>query len=206
MTIVKRALLKCPDGRQQEFFLFRVEPAVFRFADANGRLWDGVDYLSENVALKAIRVSCDTDPAMVGVDLTIYPVELPPDERAATRIVSETTGPIPAMNDDPALAAVIANVSRIIREETNITEIVEAVNTLLAFIVTRRDAYARAMFPVHGGRAPRDLTLDGLLLAAIEALGKATKQDYANIITALKEPVSSLQIAHNMPIPKGPVQ
>ena len=83
MTVVKRAVLKHKDGRQQEFFLFRVEEKVFRWADSNGKLWDGVDYTSENIALKGIRVSVDTDPALVGVDLTVYPVEPAPEERAA---------------------------------------------------------------------------------------------------------------------------
>jgi hypothetical protein len=130
---------------------------------------------------------------MVGVDLTIYPVELPPEERAAERLAPIAYDGRMYNDTDQA------EITRIIREETNITEILDAAQSMVAYAFTRRDAYARALFPVQDGRMPRDLVFDGLLLTMVEALGKATKQDYQNIVRVLKEPVSSIQVARSMP-------
>ena len=200
MKPVMRAIVKHADARETRLVLIQKEPTVFVWVTEDGREFDGIHYTLGNIALKAIRVCCDTDPAFVGCDLTLYPVEPPPSERAADRVVSyfeEFSGS--SIDHDRG------RMQKVIEEETNIAEISDAAQTLLAYIFLHRDAFAMALFPVKDGRRPRDLTMDGLLLNTVEALGKATKQDYTNLLTVLKEPVSDLIVAHHVP-KGGPVQ
>ena len=192
MKSVMRALIKHADARETRLVLIQREPTVFVWVTEAGREFDGVHYTLKNIALKALRVAVETDPAFVGADLTIIPVEPPPSERAAKRLA------------ETASEAQAADIARVIEDETNISAISDAVQTLMAYIFLHRDAFAMALFPVKDGRRPRDLVMDGLLLNTVEALGKATKQDYVNLLTVLKEPVSQLLVAHQ--VPKGPIQ
>ena len=188
MTVTQKAVLKYRDGRIQNLSLFRVEPTVQRWIiDDSGKEFSKVHYLSTHDAVKGLRVLVETDPNYVGVDLTIMAVEPPPEERAAHRIDTDY---------DLLSAEAIA---RIIQEETNISEVVRTAEELLAYLFTRRAIFAKALFPVQGGMAPRDMVMDGLLLGCIEALSKTTKQEYGNLLKILKEPVSNLQVVAALP-------
>ena len=93
MKIVKRSLLRFPDKREKTLALFQIEAHVFRWIEEPaGKPFDGIDYLTEHDGIKGLRVLVEGDPSYVGVDLTVLPVELPPDERAAKRIVMEMYG------------------------------------------------------------------------------------------------------------------
>lgn len=195
MKAVKRAILKYKDGRQDELFLFRLEETVFHWIVGNPakRKFDGIDYLSKYVAIKALRVAVETEVALAGSSLTFYGIEPPPEERAATQIAGIAFDGRCYEHKD------VEELSNIIRQETNITEILDATQGLLAYCFTRREKFAMALFPIQDGRKPRDMVFDGLLLSAIEAIGKATKQDFESLVKILKEPVSDLVIATNMP-------
>jgi hypothetical protein len=199
MTVTMKAVIKHADQRVQEWFLFRIEEKVYRWTNKDGKLFNGVDYVSANIALRGIRVEIEKGVEWIGADLTIIPVEPPPSERAADRVVSY-------FEEFSGSSIDRGRMQKVIEEETNIAEISDAAQTLLAYIFLHRDAFAMALFPVKDGRRPRDLTMDGLLLNTVEALGKATKQDYTNLLTVLKEPVSNIAVVSNLPKMGGPIQ
>jgi len=179
MTIVQKAVLKHPDQRTQNLSLFRLEPSVYRWIiDGPGRPFDCVDYLSFHDGVKQLRVLVETDPAYVGVDLTIVPVELPPEERAARRV-----SPLCKDRDLEAIATII-------REETAIDKLIEATNLLLAY------EYPRRLQPKRPGL---DLTWAGLVLSIIEALEIAQRQDLSNLKKQLTEGIKDIKIYSALP-------
>ncbi len=203
MQLINRAVIEFQGGRSVALSLFKTEPTVFRWvAESDGSRFDSCDYVTSSDAVKGLRVLVDGDPGYVGADLTIYPVEPPPEERAARRIVEELEIEDGYHTPNPYD---IEKVAEIIRQETAIVELCEHTQTLLAYLFTRRDAFAQALFPTVHGQRPRDMVMDGLLLSAIEAMGKATRQDYANLVKILKEPVSNLIVSSRMP-PGGKIQ
>jgi hypothetical protein len=159
----------------------------------DGKTWEALAvYESESIAIRQIRVAVDNDPDLVEIDLTIYPVDPPAEERAAAKILDRY-----GFKDDGSLAAIIGR-------ETNIAEITEHVQALLAYIFSRRRAFAAALFPIVDGKEPRDLVLDGILLSAIEAMAKSTKQDYGNLLAILRKPVSAIVTPNNHPMEERP--
>jgi hypothetical protein len=142
----------------------------------------------------------------VGVDLTITAVDPPPEARAASRIYRELwiSGKLPS---DPSLEFVdLEPLADIIANETNIGALTTAFSELMAYCMIHRARFAQALYPVTAQGAPRDLTMDGLLYSAIEAMQKSTGQDFSNLLKPLKEPVSQIIGAKAMPKGNGPVQ
>ena len=208
MTLINKAVLKhLPSGKTQNLSLFRIEQNVYRWVDdLTGKPCDGVDYLDISMAIKALRVRVETEPNMTGIDLMVLPVAPPPEERAARRIARLYTfallKALPLSSEDVAEidpGGAVDEVAEIIRNETGIDFLIEHTQTLLAFLFQRRLAYAKALFPTVQGQEPRDITLDGLLLQVIEAMQKATGQDYANLVKILKEPISTVKVVSALP-------
>ena len=193
MTLTKTAVLKHPDAREQKLNLFRVEAKCYRWLMDSGRPFDGIDYVNEATAISQLRVLVDGDPAYVGVDLTIHSIEPTADVRAAKRIRHAITGA------DCLDIWDYESVAEIIRSETNLPALMDSIQSLLAYCFKCRPAFAKALFPVTAAGAPRDLTMDGLLLAVIEALEKTSNQKFDNLTKILKAPVSQIQVAKAMP-------
>lgn len=204
MTLVKRALFRYPDGREIPFSLVKREKGDFRWIyAASGEEVSGVAYLSEADAVKAMRVKVDHEPELVGVDLTILSVEDPPEVRAAQACIDKLNkadqcwGPDDVFLPDQDkwrddLAAIIA-------AETNVSPLITSFSDLMAYVFRHRPAFAKALFPVTEQGSPRDMVLDGLLLIAIEAIKKSTKQDLGNLVAILKQPVKQIIGAKSMP-------
>lgn len=190
--ITHRAALKHPDGSTQTLALVRAGRGNYQWFDKVGQVpWVETVYLTDSNAIRAIRVYVDGDPSMVGVDLTITAAAEPPDVRAANLICA----------NDATSPDVVAD---IIDSETNVNGLTRAFSELMAYCFTRRPAFAVGV-ALMTGQAPqpnaqhRDLAFDGLLLAAIEALAKATQEDYSNLTAKLKEPVSQLMVMKGSP-------
>ena len=206
MTIVKRAVFKYPDGHEIPFALVKREKTDFRWIyAASGEEVSGVAYLSESDAIRSMRVKVDHEPELAGVDLTITAVDLPPEARAARRIVDHYRDGIAYEISKENLPIAEEIVADLIANETNISPLISAFSDLMAYIFGHRPAFARALFPVTAQGSPRDLVLDGLLYTAIEAMQKSTNQDFGNLIKILKEPVSQIMTAKAMP-KKGQIQ
>jgi hypothetical protein len=203
MQPIKRAVLKFPDAREQTLFLFRPEQTVFRWAVDNGRLLDGVDYVTEADAIAQLRVLVEHDPAYVGVDLTVYSMEPSAADRAAKRITGRLFRLMDDYNDIGNPARETELVAQIISEETNIDPLMDSVQTLVAYWFKNRRAFAMALYPMTPEGAPRDLTGDGLMLAVIEAMQKTAGTTWPNLTKILMEPVSTIKMASKMPTPKG---
>jgi hypothetical protein len=208
MTIVKRAAFKYPDGNTIDFALVRREKGDFRWIySADGSEVSGVVYLSESDAVRAMRVKIDHEPELVGVDLTISAVDPPPEARAATRIWRELWIRGDLEKDKSHFEFVdLEPLADIIANETNIGPLTTAFSELMAYIFLHRARFAQALYPVTAQGAPRDLTMDGLLYTAIEAMQKSTGQDFSNLLKPLKEPVSQIVGAKAMPKQKGVIQ
>ena len=198
MTAVQRAIIKQPDGKPQTLTLFRVEPTVFRWIDQAGKPWDGVDFLEAGMAIKSLRMTIESDPSYVGYDLTFYPVELPPEERAAKRVIEEMYrvddwGPRDIYVPPEDIPRDIGKVSSIIKSETGIDKLVESVNLLLTYEFPRR---------LQPKRPGLDLTWGGLVLSVLEALEVAQKSDLSNLKAELTKGIEQIQVYSNMP-PQG---
>ncbi len=188
MKAVLRAVLKYPDQREQELTLFKVQDKCFRWvAMPSGRLHDGVDYLDERVAQKALRVYVESDPSMVGVDLTIRPMDPTVAERAAKLCLDkffEYDYPGQLGNGLPEATAAI------IEKETRINSLIDAAQTLIAYEIQRM-------------RTPKPPGLDmahgGLILALIEEIEKATGQNFDNIRKMLTQDVDQVKVFSSMP-------
>jgi hypothetical protein len=195
MTVVQKASLTYPNNPTINLLLFKVEHGVFRWITTNGIPWlDGTDYLDPHDAVKALRVLVETDPLYVGVDLTILPVELPPEERAARRITDRYAKDL--YLSTTIVAGVLPDVERnaaIIREETGIDKLVESVNLLLAYSLPRR------LQPKPAGL---DITWAGLALSVIEAVEVAQRIDLSNLKTELTKGIEKIQVYSTMP-PQG---
>ncbi len=192
MKAVKRAVLKFSDAREQECLLMRVEEKAFRWLMANsGRTFDGIDYLDEPMAIKAIRVAIETDPAYVGVDLTIYAMDPTPVERAAKAILEDPS----CRTRMTAGYLDLHEVTAIIERETNLTAFLEASEVMFAYLFTR-NAY-------------RDMALSGLMWQYLIEIEKVKRVDLSKMKEAIGDPkVERLVVtASKMPDPpKGIVQ
>lgn len=183
--IKKRATLTHPHRPPQELHLMQIERGVFRWVtiSAADRSF-GPDYLTETDAIRGIRAEVESNPDMVGVDLTVFPVAPPPEVRAAKAIRDARNDVNPLFDVDM--------VAEIIRKETGIDGLLEHYQAMLAFLFQRRRAYAAALFPKVDGMEPRDITLDGLLLNCIEATEKSVGQGMDNLKAILNQPVSRI--------------
>jgi len=203
--ITKRAKLKFPDARERNLVLLKIEPKVYVWKTEGGTDWDGVQYLEESTAISQLRVTIDHDPAYVGVDLTVTSPDPTPAQRAAEKIREGISEDLET-TEVPFVAWLYDNrIEKCINEETNIDPLVDHLQTLLAYLFRRRPAFAKAIFPVTEQGAPRDLTMDGLLLNVIQALEKTTGQKWENLTRLLMEPVSVISMASKLP-PGGKVQ
>ena len=189
MEVVKKAVLRWVD-RVAELCLFRVEPKVYRWVYPNGQELDHIDYLTDADAIAALRVLVDGDPAYVGCDLTVNPVTPPPELRAARRVMRR----VGAFEDETLEA-----IRNLIQEETGIGALLDASQALFAYIWKYRPLYARTLFPHVEGKPPRDLTLDGLLLTYLEAAEKSLGESLDNLKAVLREPVSEIIGARQLP-------
>ncbi len=192
MKIVNKAVLRYPDGTAQELSLFQVESRVFRWVRQSGSLWDNVDYLEAAMAIKGLRVLVEGDPAYVGCDLTITPVAPPPEERAAKRIWTEIGDwcggrAVRPESETEAMA-------QIIREETGIDKLTEAINLLLAYEFPRR------LQPKQPGL---DMTWGGLVLSIIDALEVAQRTNLSNLKKQLADGIKDIKIYSTLPPHKG---
>jgi hypothetical protein len=204
VTIVKRAAFAYPDGRKIEFALVKRERQDFRWIyAADSSEVSGVAYLSESDAVRALRVSIDHEPELVGVDLTIIAVDPPPEVRAAMVIVSRYSSGYWDVSPATITECVSEAISDIIAHETNIGPLTTAFSELMAYVFIHRAKFAQALYPVTAQGSPRDLVMDGLLFTAIEAMQKSTGQDFSNLLKPLKEPVSQVVAVKAMP-KKGP--
>jgi len=187
---VKRATLKDPQGIKADFLLQRHGKGDYR--------WSGVDttaYLSEEDAIRGMRATVEGKPEFVGWDLTIMGIEPPAALRAAARLVDKT------FHEGwwKAVDKTLVEAQQVIEEETNSAALVDAVETLIAYIFLNRSKFAKALFPTTPAGEPRDLVCDGLLLTVIEALEKTTLQDHENLKKKLREPVSQILSARALP-------
>ena len=190
MKITDRAQIKHPDRPETEkvLALFQVESKVFRWIDERaGEPFDKIDYLRREDAIKGLRVLIEGSPDYVGFDLTLLPVELPPDERAAKRIVMEMyCDYVPT----DSIAFDVERAANIIDEETQITKLIEAVNLLLTFEIPR------LRWPKQAGL---DMAHGGLILGVLEALEQAMKVDLGNLKSKLAEGIETVKVYSNMP-------
>jgi hypothetical protein len=194
MTIVNKAVLRHRNGKEQSLSLLKIESGVFRWiTDELTKPWDGIDYLDRSMAIKALRVRVETDPAYVGADLTITSPDPTPAERAAAEIIKAIDANLP-IADTPC-----RTMAEIIDRETNLPALLDSFQTLMAYVFTRRLPFAMALFPTTAAGKPRDLVMDGLLLNAIEAIEKSTGQTFDSLRKQLEEPVSNLIVAHSLP-------
>jgi len=198
--VIKKCLWRHADGQEQHFVLTKHGKADFRWiVTATGAEWDKIAYLEEADAVKKMRLFVETDPTCVGVDMTLSGVEPTPEQRAADCIDKVFNAGLTGQEYRERCAEIIAS-------ETNLPALTTAFSELLAYVMIHRPAFARALFPVTPQGEPRDLVLDGLLYAAIEAMQKSTGQDFGNMLKRLKEPVSQIMVAKGMPKFKGKVQ
>ncbi len=211
MTIVKRAVFKSEGGpgtipiKTIQLSLMRVEKHAFRWIDeVTGNPFDGVDYVEETDAVKALRVLVETDPKWVGIDLTVFPVAPPPEERAARRIVEAWRDSMIKRFDLPVeqtcridMSGPINETAEIIRNETAIDKLVESTNVLVAYLVQR----------IRQPRPPGlDMAQAGLLLDVLTALEKAQNVDLSNIRKVLTQDVTAIKTYSSMPQSGGKIQ
>ncbi len=193
MKIIHRALLKFTDQDKKlldtkQLSLFQVEANVFRWiTDGPGTPFDGVDYLRMEDAIKGLRVLVQSDPAYVGCDLTVLPVDLPPDERAAKRIIMEMFSDYVPPESIPYE---IERVAGVIDEECQSTAMIEAVNLLMAYEIPRLRA------PKPGGL---DMAHGGLIVTILEVIEKAQKVDLTNLKKKLTEGVEQIKVYSSIP-------
>lgn len=198
MTVVSRATLKHPDARMQHLALFQVERKVLRWViEGDGKPFNGVDYLTEHDAIKGLRVEIESGPEWVGCDLTIIPVEPPPEMRAADLILDGieeafSVKPIAGTRDESRDAIV-----EIIRQETAIDKLLDSINLYLTYRVPR------LRFPKRPGL---DMTEGGLILGVLEAIEQAQKVDLSNLKKQMSDGINKVQVYSNMPTPPGSVQ
>lgn len=192
MTISARATIKWPTEDPAAPLVYRAvlqqhEPTVFRWAVLSAippLKLQQIDFVTRHDAIKWLRLQAESDPAWVGVDLTINAAEQPPHIRAAERIwgLAEDI-------DQP-------DVESIILEETNISDLLEHAGVLLAYLIrTGRQAKPPGL----------DMAEAGLILNVIEAIEKAERCDLGNLKKTLTADVNKVQVYSSMP-PKGGVQ
>ena len=187
MKIVKRAQLKFSDQSVQSLALFQIEAKVFRWiSEGTGQPFDGVDLLSEHDAIKNLRVIVESEPRFVGVDLTVLPVDLPPAERAAKRILETLEDKVPYPD-------VLEWAAKLIQEETQIDGLIEAVNLYITY------RFPRLRHPKAAGL---DMTEGGLVLSILESMEKAQKVDLSNLKKQLAEGIETVKVYSSMPVPK----
>jgi len=189
MTVVQRATLKHEHQGIHNLTLAKIEPTVYRWLDQDGRPFNGVDYTAQDIAIKALRFTVETEVVWIGWDLTLIPTAPPPEERAAKRIVEQTLSFVGALSffdqDDIAQA---------IREETGLPQLIESIELLLAYEIPRMK------YPKRPGL---DLTHGGLIYAVLEALEKTQQSDLGNLKVILREPVNRIQMYSNVPLKDG---
>ncbi len=203
MQLINRAVIKSQDERIVNLSLFRIQPKVFRWITADGNPWDGVDYVERNDAIRALRVTVENDPDYIRSDLTVLPVEPPPEERAAVRINKLVSSAIDDFfemsgeDNDIDPSAAIAEIAEIIRQETGTAELIEHVNVLVAYCIQRI-------------RSPRPAGLDmaqaGLIINVLEVLEKVQREDYSNLKKSLTEGTTSVKVYSAMPPTGGVTQ
>ena len=186
MKIINRAILRTAEQPERKLALFRVETKCFRWVtEPAGQPFDGIDYLSDHDAIKALRVLVETSPDYVGVDLTILPAEPAPEERAARRIVDDKE----CIFDEFADLA-HERIAEIIRQETGVDKLVESINLLLTYEFPRR---------LHPKQPGLDMTWGGLCLSVIEALEVATKTDLSNLKQQLAKGIETVKVYSSLP-------
>ena len=187
MKIIHRAQMKFPDQHVQSLALFQVESTVFRWiSEGTGQPFNGVDYLRSEDAIKGLRVLVESDPGYVGVDLTVLPVDLPPAERAAKRILE-------TLDDKVPYPDVLEWAAKLIQEETQIDGLIEAVNLLITYEFPRR---------LHPKKPGLDMVWGGLVLSILECMEKAQKVDLTNLKKQLAEGIETVKVYSSMPAPK----
>jgi hypothetical protein len=196
MKVIRRATLKLPkDGPTLRYSLVQIEEKCFRWIDeTSGNPTSGIDYLSEHDGVKALRVAIESDPDMVGADLTFLAVAPPPENRAANRIINKWLERLRNLGYDMMQVMGQNEVEDIFREETAIDRLLESVNLLLAY------EFPRLRAPKRPGL---DMTHAGLMLAVIEALEVAQKQPLDNLKSKLTEGVESVAVYSNIPMKPG---
>ena len=178
MKLLQKARLVYPDQRTQLLGLFQVETAVFRWVvQDTDRRFDDVDYVDKPSAVVGLRVTVEGDPAFKGCDLTVLEIKPSPEERAAKRIKDAF---VPGYDPED-----VTGITRIIQDETGLTELLEHANTILAYLLSR------------GGQ--RDLALGGLMLNLLGALEKSSGVKYDALRKALTEPPPMITPARSMP-------
>ena len=182
MTVVQRATLKHEHQGIHNLTLAKIEPTVYRWLDQDGRPFNGVDYTAQDIAIKALRFTVESEVVWIGWDLTLIPTAPPPEERAAKHIIEAQWA---SSQDD---------IARIIREETGLPQLIESIELLLAYEIPRMK------YPKRPGL---DLTHGGLIYAVLEALEKTQHSDLGNLKAILREPVNRIQMYSNVPLKDG---
>lgn len=200
---VKSALLRYPDGREVMLLLTCQkqprdgEGGQYAWLDTSGREWEmGTVYDEEARAMKQLRVLVETDPGLVGVQLTIKPILPPAERRIAQKVITRYALPPKALDD----------LQEIVARESNLSPLIDAAETLIAYCFRHRAIFAQAMFPVVDGRLPRDVTFDGVLLTIIEELEKSKGQEFGKLKAILSEPVSAIVTPASNVGQKGSIQ
>ncbi len=185
MKIVHRSVINFKEGRQERLALFCVEHTVFRWViETSGKLFDGIDFLDALTAIKHLRVRVETEVKYIGADLTFIPVALPPEERAAKRIINEIVeGVAPNKYGEEVVAGII-------REETAIGSLLEHVNLLVTYRLQRM-------------RQPKPPGLDmaegGLLLSVIEDIEIAQQVDLSGLKSLLTGNIDRVKLYASAP-------
>lgn len=209
--IMKQAVLKKPGLADKQLHLVRLEKGCYRWIEVLGEKPFGPDWLSEHDAIKGIRVEIETNPEFVGVDLTVTTAQPSAEMRAAESVVEyyetifATVADINARNPE-SRSEQVQSVMDCVTYETNLADLLEHFQVMLAYNFRNRRVYARALFPVRDGKEPRDLVGDGLLLNCIQAIEKSTGQKLDNLKAVLLEPVSNITVVGGSALPKRGIQ
>lgn len=181
---VRKAIIQF-EGKERTLLLFRLAEKQFRWQTESGDLWEPCQetYVDWETAVKQIRVAVDTDPKLVGAKLWIKPMEPPAEVRAAVKIAERYS----LGAKGPRRDAAVEDIAKVIRETTNIGDLVEHFNNLIAYCFKCRIQFAMGVCPPTPGMVPRDLTMDGLLLECVTALEVTMDQKLPGLINKLKE-------------------
>ena len=171
MDIRMKATITQPKGLLPlKLVLVKEEPKVFRWYTATSEELSYPEYeeafTSETKAVSRLRFFVETLKSFEGCDLTIDPVAPPPEERAAAAIVEELLG-FRTVQD-------VEKASDIIRQETNIGPLVDAVEKMVTHF-----------FNVLGNTDP---LAAGLMHAVVVELEKTKQVDLSSLKKVLSSP------------------
>jgi hypothetical protein len=176
-TAAKHATLKYPDGREQKLTLIKAREKAFRWLMTvggsgtpweAGKDWDGAEHASVPAAMQHLRTWQEKHAPEV--DLTFTGVADAPALRAAKAIEVRW---MDAMSTE--------DIADLILKETACDQVTEVLSELSSYIMWRLGAAVQA-----------DPAMTAILLKAVAAIERATKDDLSNLRAKLSEPPSRI--------------